>query len=117
MASQSLDGRLIATLSDAREVMLTVAPHARSAAAWRYVGKLLKEAAAGRAPMTEVEEMLYIADTDAGVQGMRAQGCLQRRPPASEAWRRQAAGPAPVSFKRLSEASIDRRHQSMPSAV
>jgi hypothetical protein len=56
-----LDGRLISTLSDAREVMLTVAPHARSAAAWRYVGELLKEAAAGRAPMTEVEDMLLRA--------------------------------------------------------
>jgi hypothetical protein len=56
-----LDGRLIATLSDARAVMLTIGSQAKRPAAWRYLAELLKEAAAGRAPMTEVEEMLMRA--------------------------------------------------------
>jgi hypothetical protein len=53
-----LDGRTIATLSDASEVLLTIAPFAQKQAVWRYIAELLKEAAADRAPMTEVEEML-----------------------------------------------------------
>jgi hypothetical protein len=53
-----LDGRTIATLSDAREVLLTIAPFAQKQAVWRYIAELLKEAAADRAAMTEVEEML-----------------------------------------------------------
>jgi hypothetical protein len=53
-----LDGRTIATLSDARDVMLTIAPFAQRQAVWRYIAELLKEAAADRAAMTEVEEML-----------------------------------------------------------
>jgi len=56
-----LDGRLITTLSDTNEVMLSVAQHARGKAAWRYIAELLKEAAADRADMTEVEEMLMRA--------------------------------------------------------
>jgi hypothetical protein len=56
-----IDGRLISTLSDAREIMLTVAPHAQRGAAWRYIAELLKEAAAGRASVAEVEEMLVRA--------------------------------------------------------
>jgi hypothetical protein len=43
------DGRLISTLSDAREVILTVTPAAQRPAAWRYIAELLKEAAASRA--------------------------------------------------------------------
>jgi hypothetical protein len=46
------------TWSDARKVLLTVKPTARRRAVWRYLSQLLIEAAAGRAPMTEVEEML-----------------------------------------------------------
>jgi hypothetical protein len=53
-----LDGRTIATLSDARAVLLTVAPTARRGALWRYLSQLLVAAAADRASMIEVEEML-----------------------------------------------------------
>jgi hypothetical protein len=53
-----LDGRTITTLSDAREVLLTVKPTARRGAVWRYLSTLLIDAAADRASMTEVEEVL-----------------------------------------------------------
>jgi hypothetical protein len=53
-----LDGRTIATLSDAREVLLTVTPTARRGAVWRYLSTLLIDAAGDRASMIEVEEML-----------------------------------------------------------
>ena len=53
-----LDGRSITTLSDAREVLLTIAPTARRGAVWRYLSQLLTDAAAGRASMAEVEEVL-----------------------------------------------------------
>jgi hypothetical protein len=53
-----LDGRTIETLSDAREVLLTVTPIARRGAVWRYLSKLLIDAAADRASMIEVEEVL-----------------------------------------------------------
>jgi hypothetical protein len=45
-------------LSDAREVLLTVKPTARRGAVWRYLSTLLIDTAAGRASMTEVEEVL-----------------------------------------------------------
>jgi hypothetical protein len=41
--------------------MLTIGSQATRPAAWRYLAELLKEAAAGRLPMTEVEEMLMRA--------------------------------------------------------
>jgi hypothetical protein len=44
-ADRADDGRTIATLSDAREVMLTIAPFAQRQAVWRYIAELLKEAA------------------------------------------------------------------------
>jgi hypothetical protein len=53
-----LDGRTITTLSDAREVLLTIARTARRGAVWRYLSQLLIEAAADRGSMTEVGEML-----------------------------------------------------------
>jgi hypothetical protein len=53
-----LNGQVITTLSDAREVLLTVEPTARGGAVWRYLSRLLIEAAADRASMTEVEEVL-----------------------------------------------------------
>jgi hypothetical protein len=53
-----LDGRTITTLSDAREVLLTITPTARRGAVWRYLSTLLIDAAADRAAMTEVEEVL-----------------------------------------------------------
>jgi hypothetical protein len=53
-----VDGRVITTLLDARDVLLTVAPTVRRGAVWRYLSQLLIEAAAGRAAMTEVEEVL-----------------------------------------------------------
>ena len=53
-----LDGRTITTLSDAREVLLTVEPTARRGAVWRYLSTLLIDAAADRASMIEVEEIL-----------------------------------------------------------
>jgi hypothetical protein len=53
-----LDGRTITTLSDAREVLLTIAPTARRGAMWRYLSQLFIDAAAGRASTIEVEEML-----------------------------------------------------------
>jgi hypothetical protein len=56
-----LDGRRVSTLSHAHEVLGTIGPPAQHPAAWRYLGELLKKAAAGRAPMTEVEEMLMRA--------------------------------------------------------
>jgi hypothetical protein len=56
-----LDGRSITTLSDARELALAIAPQAQRPASWRYVAELLKEAAAGRASLTEVEEMIMRA--------------------------------------------------------
>jgi hypothetical protein len=56
-----LDGRLITTLKDARDVMLTIGSQAQRPAAWRYIAELLKEAAEGRAPMNEIEEMLMRA--------------------------------------------------------
>jgi hypothetical protein len=52
-----LDGRTIATLSDAREILLTIAPTARRGAVWRYLSQLLTDAAVGRISMVEVEEM------------------------------------------------------------
>jgi hypothetical protein len=42
-----LDGQTITTLSDAREVLLTVKPTARRGAVWRYLTTLLIDAAAG----------------------------------------------------------------------
>jgi hypothetical protein len=42
----------------AREVLLTVTPTARRGAVWRCLSKLLIDAAADRASMIEVEEML-----------------------------------------------------------
>jgi hypothetical protein len=53
-----LDGRTITTLSDAREVLLTVTPTARRGAVWRYLSTLLIDAAGDRASMIEVEEVL-----------------------------------------------------------
>jgi hypothetical protein len=53
-----LDGRSITTLSDAREVLLSVKPTARRGAIWRYLSTLLIDAAADRAAMAEVEEVL-----------------------------------------------------------
>ena len=53
-----LNGQVITTLSDAREVLLTVEPTARGGAVWRCLSRLLIEAAADRASMTEVEEVL-----------------------------------------------------------
>jgi hypothetical protein len=53
-----LDGRTITTLAEAREVLMTVAPPVRRSAVWRYLSQLLTEAAADRAAMTEVEEVL-----------------------------------------------------------
>jgi hypothetical protein len=53
-----INGRVITTLSDAREVLLTVEPTARRGAVWRCLSRLLIEAAADRASMTEVEEVL-----------------------------------------------------------
>jgi hypothetical protein len=53
-----LDGRTITTLSDARDVLLTITPTARRGAVWRYLSQLLTDAAAGRTSMVEVEEML-----------------------------------------------------------
>jgi hypothetical protein len=53
-----LDGRTITTLSDAREILLTVTPTVRRGAVWRYLSTLLIDAAGGRAAMIEVEEVL-----------------------------------------------------------
>jgi hypothetical protein len=62
------DGRTIATLGDAREMMLSIPPNHRQDAVWRYHAELLDEAAADRASVAEVEEML--------LRGLRAAGLL-----------------------------------------
>jgi hypothetical protein len=44
--------------SRASSTLLTIAPTARRGAVWRYLSQLLTDAAAGRASMAEVEEVL-----------------------------------------------------------
>jgi hypothetical protein len=61
------DGRTIATLGQAREMMLSVPPNHRQGAVWRYVAELLTEAAADRASVAEVEEMLLRGLKGAGL--------------------------------------------------
>jgi hypothetical protein len=61
------DGRTIATLGEAREMMLSVPPNHRQGAVWRYVAELLDEAAADRASVAEVEDMLLRGLTEAGL--------------------------------------------------
>jgi hypothetical protein len=45
-------------LADARETMLSIPPVWRREPVWQYVAELLEDAAADRASVTEVEEML-----------------------------------------------------------
>jgi hypothetical protein len=52
------DGSTIATLAEAREMMLSIPLHVRRADVWQYVAELLDDAASDKAAVTEVEEML-----------------------------------------------------------
>jgi hypothetical protein len=61
------DGRTIATLGEAREMMLSVPPYHRQGAVWRYAAELLDEAAADRASVVEVEEILWRGLRTAGL--------------------------------------------------
>ena len=61
------DGRIVATLAQVRELMLSIPLDARSNAAWRFIPELLTEAAADRASVSEVEEMLLRGLKGAGL--------------------------------------------------
>ena len=50
-----LDGRTIATLSDAREVMLSLSPSQRRLAVWRFTSLMLTDAAIDDARLEQAE--------------------------------------------------------------
>ena len=52
------DGRMIATLGEAREMMLSVPPLHRRGAIWQYAAKLLEEAAADKDSVPDAEAQL-----------------------------------------------------------
>jgi hypothetical protein len=52
------DGRTLATLGEAREMMLSVPPLHRRGPVWRYAAEVLNEAAADRASIEDVEDQL-----------------------------------------------------------
>jgi hypothetical protein len=62
------DGRTVATLAHMRELTLSIPVEVRRGGPWRYIPELLKEAAADRASVTAVEEML--------LRGLRVAGLL-----------------------------------------
>jgi hypothetical protein len=64
------DGRKIATLGAAREMMFSIPLTSRGNAKWRYLADLLKETAADMnyAPPTNLEKQLIVA--------LRAEGLL-----------------------------------------
>jgi hypothetical protein len=52
------DGRVISTLGQAREMMLSVPPDVRREPVWRYITEFLDDAAADKASVAHVEELL-----------------------------------------------------------
>jgi hypothetical protein len=62
------DGRKLEILGQAREIMLSVPDVARNGILWRHVAALLEAAAAGNAPVSEVQGML--------MRGLKAAGLL-----------------------------------------
>jgi hypothetical protein len=57
-----IDGRTIATLGEAREMMLSLPPLHRRGTVWRYAAELLNEAAADKAsvPHADAEAQLML---------------------------------------------------------
>jgi hypothetical protein len=52
------DGRTIATISDGRELMLSLPPIHRRGAVWQYAAELLNEAAADKDSVPDAEAQL-----------------------------------------------------------
>ncbi len=52
------DGRTIATLGEAREMLLSLPPVHRRGAVWQYAAELLNEAAADKDSMPDAETQL-----------------------------------------------------------
>jgi hypothetical protein len=52
------DGRIIATLAQAREMMISIPPPQRQLAVWRFAAQRLNEASTDLSLLVEAEELL-----------------------------------------------------------